>query len=182
RAAPAPTRPGGGRPAMAGTKLPGTSHSARPPSCQAKMPTVTIARMWSSPPSGWAKPDTNPCASPAPVCAKAAAGMSVRAVVIRPVRMVVPLSASKIIVLQKLHIGGVFDKSAHRPSAPPTRECLGAQTVAAHPGRRIGAGPTGWGAVGAHRGTDAGWMGAHAPITALRPEANGSGGIYRFFL
>ena len=24
-------------------------------------------------------------------------------------------------------------------------------------------------------------MGAHAPITALRPEANGSGGIYRFF-
>src|SRR5262249_21639373 len=57
----------------------------------------------------------------------------------------VPLSASKIIVLQKLHIGGVFDKSAHRPSAPPTRECLGAQTVAAHPGRRIGAGPPGWG-------------------------------------
>ena len=31
--------------AMARTKVAGTSHSARPPSCQAKMPTVTMARM-----------------------------------------------------------------------------------------------------------------------------------------
>jgi len=80
-----------------------------------------------------------------------------------------------------LHIGGVFDKSARRPSAPPARKCLGAQTVAAHPRRRIGAGPPGWGTSGRTAGPTRGWMGAHAPITALRPEANGSGGIYRFF-
>src|SRR5260370_34425039 len=37
--------------------------------------------------------------------------MSVRAAVIRPVRMVVPLSASKI-AAAKSHIGGVLDKGA----------------------------------------------------------------------
>src|SRR5262245_4350917 len=77
--------------AMARTKVAGTSHSARPPSCQAKMPTVTIAKTWSSPPSGCAKPCTKPCASPMPGCARAAVGTSVRAMAaVRRWRMVAP--------------------------------------------------------------------------------------------
>src|SRR5262245_28150647 len=77
--------------AMARTKVAGTSHSARPPSCQAKIPTVTMARTWSSPPSGCARPCTKPCASPIPGWARAAVGTSVRAMAaVRRWRMVGP--------------------------------------------------------------------------------------------
>src|SRR5262245_5495497 len=100
--------------AMVRTKVAGTSQSARPPSCQAKMPTVTMARTWSSPPSGCAKPCTKPCTSPMPGWARAAVGTSVRAMAaVRRWRMVGPRERSKIIGA-KSHIVAAVRKGAAR--------------------------------------------------------------------
>jgi len=75
-----------------------------------------------------------------------------------------------------LHITGVLDKSAPRFGAI----CM--RVVGAHPGERIGAGPPGWGTSGRTAGSTRGWMGAHAPITALRAGGKSSGGDFRLCL
>ena len=49
----------------------GNSHMAGAPSCAPQRPTETIARIWSSPEIGCLKPERNPPASPATICALA---------------------------------------------------------------------------------------------------------------
>ena len=44
--------------AMTVTKVPGTVQMARPPIWALTMPTLTIARKWSTPSTGWASPAT----------------------------------------------------------------------------------------------------------------------------
>ena len=101
--------------AIISTNVAGTSQSARPPSCQAKTPTVTIASTWSMPPSGCAKPCTKPCTWPRPLCAKAAVGTNARAAAIAARQRRMAVSCRRVGEdREKLHIKRV---ASRKPSA-----------------------------------------------------------------
>ena len=64
--------------AITAMKVPGTSQSARPPSCAANTPTASMAMRWSSPVNGCAKPWVRSCASPMPGWAATTVGAATR--------------------------------------------------------------------------------------------------------
>src|SRR6266436_3992670 len=108
--------------------------------------------------------------------------MSVRAAVIRPVRMVVPLSASKI-AAAKSHIGGALDKGAPlipraaRSADPKVLRCARDTLNFLRANRSRSARMQ---TSGRTAGSTRGWMGAHAPIATVLPRSETSGGIDGF--
>jgi len=107
--------------------------------------------------------------------------MSVRAAVIRPVRMVVPFSASKITAGAKSHIGGALDKGA--PLMVVMAGLVPAIHVVASGNKTWMPAPSAgmtkerqWLTAGSTRG----WMGAHAPIATVLLRSETSGGIDGF--